>query len=197
MKIRYLMIISIVIVAVVSTTLYSFNAYAEWGLAHPEKNNTRDIWIGSWQNPFYIINFHGECYIAGLGVDWGKEKVAYFVDSISLQSCTRDDFTRIQMYNIAPDEPFKDSGICTFEFENAKVISNQQEYGGVQGKFDTKLTMRTEMSVPLKCFIKVLEDKCEWDYGTHEEGTEYCDVPSELDKEHFWGLARHFSEVVG
>lgn len=174
----------------------SIKAYAEWGLQHPELNNTRYIWVGSWQNPFFIVYFYNECYIEGWGIGMGKESVAILTqpDQLNRPTCTKDDLARIQSYNINEDNPYNGSGICTFEFENAQVISSDKRHGGIEGVYDTKLTMTTTFETPFKCFLKSSETTCEWVYGTTER-TDYCDIPSELDKERFWGLANYFTSV--
>jgi len=165
-------------------------------LEHTEYNNIRNVWLGHWTNPYYVMYFYNECNTSFLGIGMGKESVAIFTQpsELNIPTCTKDDFTRIEYNRITVENPYNGSGVCTFEFRNAVIASSEQEYGGVEGIYDTKLTVKTTMQVPYKCFVKTSENSCEWNYGG-TNGKPLCDIPTELDKENFWGLAKYFGEL--
>lgn len=83
LKIIIMIIVGLSVVSIIIIILSVF-AYVDWGLQHPELGNTRDIWIGHFQDAFFIIRFDNECYYEFMDgwIPMGDEHVVFFTDNV-------------------------------------------------------------------------------------------------------------------
>lgn len=78
------------------------------------------------------------------------------------------------------NNPFLDSGICSF-------IGYQTD----EGEY---IPSHAGSIIPMYCFYKITDDSCDYVFlnESNLNNTNYCNIPSELEREGFISLAEHF-----